>query len=95
MDTHEHTVSLASRHALQDMVEFEMYLLAQSQQAAWPMFPRGRKPIHKDRTPYSSVVERVTVNELLIQKFIEATSSQTFVVSKLGHCFYEREMSPV
>jgi predicted transcriptional regulator len=34
------------------------------------------------------------VKELLIEGFIEAASSQTFVVSKSGYQFYERQMKP-
>jgi hypothetical protein len=39
MVTPENTMSLAGQHALEDMVEFEMYLLGQSQQTPWPMPP--------------------------------------------------------
>jgi hypothetical protein len=33
MATRENTMSLAGQHALEDMVEFEMYLVDQSQQS--------------------------------------------------------------
>jgi hypothetical protein len=94
MITPENMLSLAGQHALQDMVEFEMYLVAQSQQTPWPMLPRGSKPPSGARKLYSKVVESTTANELLNQRFIEATSSRTFVVSKSGYEFYEREMKP-
>ena len=35
MITPDETISLAGQHALQDMVELEMYLLAQPQQTPW------------------------------------------------------------
>jgi hypothetical protein len=86
------TTSLAGQHALQDMVEFQMYLVAQPQQTPWPILPRGSKTRYGDRKPYSKVVEWSVANELLNQGFIEATSARTFVVSKCGRQFYEREM---
>ena len=90
MVTPENTMSLAGQHALQDMVEFEMYLVAQPQQTAWPMVPRGSRKLHGARKPHSAAVEWGAANELLDQRFIEATSTRTFVVSKFGLQFYER-----
>jgi hypothetical protein len=94
MITPDETISLAGQHALQDMVELEMYLLAQPQQTPWSILPRGSKRLFGAREPYSKVVEWSVANELLDQRLIEATSSRTFVVSKSGHQFYKREMKP-
>lgn len=81
-----------ARHALKDMVEFQMYLLAQSQQRPWPMVPRGRTPLPMDREPYRNPIESSAANELLMFGLIEYSSSVTLVVSKSGNEFYEREM---
>jgi|GEM_PF-3264540 uncharacterized protein with von Willebrand factor type A (vWA) domain len=94
MVTAENTMSAGGQHALQDMVEMEMYLVAQSQQTPWPMLPRGARKLHDTRKPHSSVVEASAAKELIDQGFLEATSSRTFVVSRSGHRFYEREMKP-
>jgi hypothetical protein len=94
MSTPENTISLAGQHALQDMVEFEMYLVAQPQQTAWQILPRGTKTFCGARKPYSKAVDWSAANELLNQRFIEATSARTFVVSKSGHEFYVRKMKP-
>lgn len=92
MVTPENMVSVDGQHALQDMVELEMYLLAQSQQTPWPMLPRGIKKLHAAKRPYNNVVEASAVKELLDRGFIEASSRRTFVVSKSGHHFYEQKM---
>jgi hypothetical protein len=94
MVTPEYVVSVDGRNALQDMVELEMYLVAQSQQTPWPMLPRGTKKIYGAKKPYSNLVESSVALELVNQRLLEATSSRTFVVSKSGHQFYEREMKP-
>jgi hypothetical protein len=86
--------SVEGQHALQDMVELEMYLVAQSQEKPWPMLQRGVKKRDGTREPYSAVVESSVAVELVNQRLIEATSSRTFVVSKSGHQFYERVMKP-
>src|SRR5438309_2452554 len=85
----ENTMSVASQHALQDLVELEMYLVAKSQQTPWPMLPRRPNAPHEANRPYANPVESSAVKELMDQRFIEATSSQTFVVSKTGQQFYE------
>jgi hypothetical protein len=87
-------VSVAAQHALQDMVELQMYLVAKSQQVPWPMLPRRSRKNHGARNPHTNSVTLSAANELLDRRFIEATSSQTFVVSKSGCQFYEREMKP-
>ena len=46
MVTPENVISIAGQHALQDMVELQMYLVAQSPYKPWPMFPRRRKQQH-------------------------------------------------
>ena len=94
MVTTENIISVAGQHALQDMVELEMYLVAQSQQTPWPILPRGTKKVSGAKKPYSNSVESSVAQELVNQRFIEATSSRTFVVSKSGYQFYEREMKP-
>ena len=88
------TMSAGGQRALQDMVEMEMYLVAQSQQIPWPMLPRGTKKLHEAKKPHSNLVESSAAKELVDRGFIEATSSRTFVVSKSGYQFYEREMKP-
>ena len=94
MVTPENIMSLAGQHALQDMVEFEMYLVGQSQQTPWPMLPRGTRKRYGAREPFSNPVESSAAKELFRRGFIEATSSRTFIVSKSGHQFYDREMKP-
>jgi len=94
MVTPENTMSLAAQHALEDMVEFEMYLVGQSQRTPWPMLPRSTRKLYGAREPYCNPVEWSAVKELLIEGFIEATSSRTFVVSKSGYQFYGRQLKP-
>ncbi len=92
MVTVEKMMSVDGQHALQDMVELEMYLLAQSRLAPWFMLPRRCRKISGVREPYSSVVEWSAAMELVDHGFIEPSSSRTFVVSKSGYQFYELEM---
>jgi hypothetical protein len=94
MAASENMMSLGAQHALQDMVELEMYLVSQSQGAPWPMLPRGSKKPHQTRKPHSNPVESSAAKELGEHGFIEATSRQTFVVSKSGYQFYKREIKP-
>jgi hypothetical protein len=91
MITPENTMSLAGQHALQDMVELQMYLEVQPQNRPWPLVFRRTNKRHEDRKPYTNPVESSAVMELLYHGYIEATSNRTFVVSKSGHEFYERE----
>ena len=91
MGTPEQMMSAAAQHALRDMVELEMYLVAQSQETPWPMLPRGTK-LHGGREPYINPVESSAAKELIGQGFIEPTSRQIFVVSKSGYQFYNREL---
>ncbi len=90
MVTPESMLSVGAQHALQDMVELEMYLVSQPQQAPWSMLPRRNKKPHQVRKPYCNPVESSAAKELVEHGFIEATSSRTFVVSKSGYQFYER-----
>ena len=90
----ENMLSVGAQHALQDMVELEMYIVSEPQQAPWPMLPRFSKKPHQARKPYSNPVELSVAKELVDHGFIEATSSRTFVVSKSGYQFYDREMKP-
>jgi len=92
MATPENRISVVGQHALQDMVELQMYLEAQSQNKPWPMLPRRMDRQQEVREPYSNPVESSAVKELMDQRLIEATSGRTFVVSKSGYQFYEREM---
>jgi hypothetical protein len=85
-------ISVGGQHTLQDMVELQMYLMSQTQRKPWPLLPRCRKKAPDAREPYSNLVEWGIANELVNHGFIEATSSRTFVVSKSGHQFYEREI---
>ena len=94
MVTPENTLSVAGQHALQDMVELQMYVVAQSQHKPWPMVPRRMNKQQEERKPYSNPVESSAVMELLDRGFIEATSNRTFVVSKSGYQFYERGSKP-
>jgi hypothetical protein len=94
MVTPKDTVSLAGQHALEDMVEFEMYLVGQPQHTPWPMLPRTTRKLYGVRELYCNPVEWSAVKELLIEGFIEPTSSRTFVVSKSGYQFYERQLKP-
>lgn len=92
MVTPENALSVAGRHALRDMVELQMYLVGQPQHTPWPMLPRRNKGPHETKKPFSNPVESGVVMELMNHGFIEATSSRTFVVSKAGYQFFEREM---
>jgi hypothetical protein len=86
-------MSASAQHALQDMVELEMYIVSQPQQAPWPMIPRRSKKPLQSRKPYSNPVEPSAAKELVDHGFIEASSSRTFVVSKSGFQVYERGMN--
>jgi hypothetical protein len=85
------TMTVAGQQALQDMVELQMYLVAQPKYKPWPMVTRRLKKHQQDRMPYSNPVESSAVKELMDHRLIEATSGRTFVVSKSGHEYYERE----
>jgi hypothetical protein len=92
MVTPEETLSTGGQHALQDMVELQMYLLAQPQQRPWPMFSRGGTKLHEGKGPHCNPVEPSVAWELLELRFIEATSNRTFVVSRSGRqYYYERQ----
>ena len=82
-------LSAGGLHALQDMVELQMYLLSQPQQMPWPMFSRSGKQYQAGREPHSNPIEPSVGWELLDLGLIEATSKRTFVVSKSGYQYYE------
>jgi hypothetical protein len=84
-------MSVGCKAALQDLVELQMYLVAQTQQTPWPMCPRTRKNPLDTRKAHSNPVEVSVVWELLDLGFIEASSSRTFIVSNSGREFYERQ----
>ena len=94
MVTPKNTLSDGGQHALRDMVELKMYLVAQSGQTPWPMRPRRTKGLHETKKPHSNLIELSVAKELVDLGFIEATSTFTFVVSRSGYQFYEREMTP-
>ena len=94
MVTPEKMMSAGSQRALKDMVELQMYLLAQPQLAAWPMLPRSTKALPAGKKPQGTPVESSAAQELLDRGFIEPTSNRTFVVSKSGYEFYKREFVP-
>ncbi|HEY9141626.1 MAG TPA: hypothetical protein VIN93_12075 [Bryobacteraceae bacterium] len=91
----ENTISGVGLNALRDMVELQMYLVAQAPNKPWPMHPRSTKGQRKARKPYRNPIEASAVAELLDQGLLEATSNRTFVVSKYGHQVYEREMKRI
>ncbi len=93
-NTENTMMSVSGQHALQDMVELEMYLVAQSQQKPWPLFSRGVKQLPGRGKPYSNPVESSASRELWERGFIEPTSNRTFVVSKSGYEFYAQAMRP-
>jgi len=77
---------------LKDMIELQLYLVAQAQGKPWPLLARSAKP--HSRTPCRQAVDAHIVDELVDRGFIEKTSSQTFVVSKSGCEFYLRQGKP-
>jgi hypothetical protein len=77
---------------LKDMVELQMYLVAQTHGKPWPLLPRSTKS--HGRGPCCRAVDLSIAEELIDRGFIEKTSSQTFVVSKSGCEFYLREIKP-
>ena len=86
----EQTMSVACKDALQDLVELQMYLVAQPQQTPWPMCPRTRQNPLDTRKPHSNPIEVSVVWELRNLGLIEASSSRTFIVSKSGQEVYKR-----
>jgi hypothetical protein len=87
-------MNVAGQKTLKDMIELEMYLMSQSQATPWPMLRRGTRKRCGVKEPYPALVESSVARELLNLGFIEGTSRTTFVVSKSGYQFYEREMKP-
>ena len=93
--TIEHTMMSANgQHALSDMVELQMYLLAQPQQRPWPLLPRSTRPVLEGREPHRNPVESSAAKESVDGGFVEPTSNRTFVVSRSGYAFYEQEIKP-
>jgi hypothetical protein len=77
---------------LKDMIELQMYLVAQTHGKPWPLLSRSAKPL--SRGPCCKAVD-VCIAEVLVDRgFIEKTSSHTFVVSKSGCEFYLRGLKP-
>ena len=94
MITPEKVMSVGAQHALKDMVELQMYLLAQPQQRPWLLLPRSTRPVLEGREPHRNPVESSAAKELVDGGFVEPTSNRTFVVSKSGYAFYEQEIKP-
>lgn len=78
--------------ALRDMIELQMYLVAQTHRKPWPLLSRSAKP--QSRGPCCKAVALSVAEELVDRGFIEKTSSQTYVVSKSGRDFYLRQIKP-
>jgi hypothetical protein len=92
MATDNTMMSVSGQHALQDMVELQMYIVAQAQQKPWPLFSRGVRHLPGRGKPYCNPVESSASKELWERGFIEPTSSLTFIVSKSGYEFYTQEL---
>jgi hypothetical protein len=87
-------MSVGSQQVLKDMIELQMYLVTQTQQTPWPLFPRSPKTRSGGRKPNRNPVESSAARELVERGFVEPTSNRTFVVSKSGFDFYKHEMQP-
>src|SRR5271165_5613680 len=85
-------LSVDAQHTLRDMITLQMYLLSQSQQTPWLMFSRRIKKLGDTNNPHNDLVKSSVARELLDRGFIEGTSNRTFVVSKSGYQYHEREM---
>ena len=72
--TPKKVMSVGAQHALKDMVELQMYLLAQPQQTPWPMLPRTTRTLPEGQKPYCNPVESSAANELIDRGFIEQSS---------------------
>jgi hypothetical protein len=86
------TISENCHHALKDMVELQMYLVAQPLHRPWPLLSRRTKTLPNVRQPHHNPIESSVASELVKLGFIEYSSSVTLVVSKSGSAFYEREI---
>ena len=86
-------ISDSGRLVLRDMVEMQMYLVFQPQRKPWPMLPRRAKALVPGKTPHTNPIEAGAAEELVAGGFLEHSSTRTFVVSKSGHEFYQRELS--
>ena len=93
MATPEKVLSPSARHALKDMVELQMYLLAQPQQIPWPMLPRTTKALPAGQNAYCNPVESSAATELIDSGFVEQSSNRTVVVSKAGYEFHTQNPS--
>ena len=79
-------------HTLKDMVELQMYLVAQPRERPWPLLSRRTKTVTNVREPHNNPIESSVAGELVNLGFIEYSSNVTLVVSKYGSDFYEREI---
>ena len=90
----EKKISDKAKQALTAMIEFQMYLLAQPNLTSWPMASRTKNALPDRKEPYSNSVESSVGTELIEWGFIEQSSRVTYVVSKSGLAFYNREIKP-
>jgi hypothetical protein len=88
------TMSEQALHVLKDMVELQMYLVAQARERPLPMLPRCTKRNPETRQPFCNPVDYSAVIELLKLSLIEYSSQLTLVVSAPGILFYERKFNP-
>jgi hypothetical protein len=91
MMTSEQTMSVACKDAIQDLVNLSMYLVAQPEQTPWPLCPRTVQNVLDSRKPHSNLIEVSVVWELQDLGFIEPTSNRTYIASKSGRKFCERQ----
>ena len=91
MVTPENVLSVGGRNALRDMVELQMYLLAQPKEMSWSLFPRRVKKTLEVKRPYDTLVESRVARDLLARGLIEGTSNRTFIVSRSGYQYHERQ----
>jgi len=92
--TPEGQISVKAKDALTDMIELQLYLLAQANLKAWPMAPRMTKAAPDSREPNRYSVESSAAKELVDLGLVEQSSNVTYVVSKSGLAFYNTEIRP-
>jgi hypothetical protein len=88
----EGPISDKAKDALTDMIESQLYLLAQPHLKAWPMASRMTKTASNSRESNRHSVESSAAKELVDLGLVEQSSRVTYVVSKSGLAFYNREI---
>ncbi len=86
------TISDKAKDTLIAMIEFQLYILAQPHGKPWRMAPRNAKSSVYGKAPNTDLVESGAAMELAERGFIEQSSRVTYIVSKSGIAFYEREI---